>query len=162
MNQIIAHLTCTIALTMPCRCLLAVEERAPPVQEIMICNKQELGRFFPKRVLKAVLIKDQVPQDQAETIADNLSTKDDVLMRTIREKASRMDPNPFQDLNHRDVAIKLYRESIYQEFAKVLKAHGIQDEDKIQLMLDDLQRAKSKLFLDCIRKENIASPQTDK
>lgn len=117
------------------------------------CSKEELMTFFPQEVVKSVLLKEQVSADQANEIAKELSQKDRELTKLIEEKAAKLDPNPFKDLSQRDTAIKIYRETLYEVFAKVLKANGIKNEDKIQSLLEEMQAAKSKLFIECIRKQ---------
>jgi hypothetical protein len=137
----------------PVVALLATEKELP-VHATLNCTKEELMTFFPKAVVKAVLIKSKISEEQADSIAEDLSTKDAELDKIVKDKASKLDPNPLHDLNQRDVAIKIYRESLFQGFAKVLRAHGITDDEKIQALLDELQRSKSQLFVDCIRREN--------
>lgn len=121
------------------------------------CSKEELMTFFPQEVVKSVLLKEQIPEDQASQIAQELSQKDRELTKIIEDKAAKLDPNPFKDLSQRDLAIKIYRETLYEIFAKVLKAHGVKNEDKIQTLLEEMQAAKSKLFIECIRKQTEGS-----
>jgi hypothetical protein len=123
----------------------------------MKCTKEELMTFFPQQVVQSVLMKAQLSKDQATSIAQELSQKDRELAKIVEEKAAKLDPNPFKDLSQRDLAIKIYRETLYEVFAKVLKSHGVTNEDQIQALLDDMQAAKSKLFIECIRKQHTNS-----
>lgn len=115
------------------------------------CTKEELKTFFPEPVVRAVLLKANISEADANSIAAELAQKNAQWGKMIREKAAKMNPNPFEDLSQRDVGLKIYRETLYEVFSQVLKAHGISDEDKIQNMLDEIRETKSKLFIECIR-----------
>ncbi len=71
----------------------------------------------------------------------------------MAEKAALLEPNPFNDFSQRYTAIKIYRETLYEVFARTMNDHGITNEDQIQTLLDEMQQAKSKLFVDCIKRE---------
>lgn len=126
----------------------------------MKCTKEELMAFFPQQIVESILIKAKIPKEEASKMALELSQKDRELAKLVENKAAKMEPNPFKDLNQRDLAIKIYRETLYEVFAKVLKSHGMTNEDQIQSLLDEMQAAKSKLFIECIRKQqpNSSSP----
>ena len=124
------------------------------------CTKEELMTFFPQQVVQSVLIKAKVSPDDAEAIAKELSQKDRELGKIVEEKAAKLEQNPFKDLSQRDLALKIYHETLYEVFAKVLKAHGIKNEDQIQALLDEMRAAKSKLFIDCIRKQTTKSDES--
>ena len=126
--------------------------------EGMTCTKEELMTSFPQAVIESILLKSQLSAEEASKIAIELSQKNQELTQMIETKVSRLDPHPFKDLSQRDLAIKIYRESRYEVFAKVLKAHGITNEDQIQSLLDEIQMAQSKLFIECIRKQHVSSP----
>ena len=133
-------------------------QTSAPSLESIDCTKEELMTFFPKPVVEAVLIREQISKEQAQAIAQELSGKDQELVKNVEAKASRLDPNPFKDLNQRDLAIKIYRETLYEVFAKVLKAHDITNDERIQQLLDKVQQAKSRLFIECIRKQQMTVP----
>lgn len=118
-----------------------------------LCTKDVLMTFFPQPVVKAVLIKHQVPEDKAQAISQELSRKSQEVAQMVESKASKMDPNPFNDLSHRDEAVKLFRETLFEIFSQALKSNGVnKDKVGIQLLLDDMQEAKGKLFVECIKK----------
>jgi hypothetical protein len=131
------------------------EEKEQEGQVLSLCTKDVLMTFFPAPTVKSVLIRNQIPSDQAEAIAKELSKKDQDILKLVEKKASQMDPNPFKDLSQRDAAIKLFRETLYEVFTGVLKEQGIADEDKINTYLEDIREAKGKLFVECIRKEKL-------
>ena len=151
-------------LSMSCGTCSAESEKTPPVHEMVKCAKEDLSNYFPKVVVKPVLMKADISAEKAEIIAEDLSNKDGEIEKIVKDKYSKLDPNPLNDPSQRDVAIKVYRESLFQVFSKPLKAQGINDDDKIRALLDEIQRTKSKLFIECIRKETSipSSPQAAK
>lgn len=141
--------------------LLVAETSDQPslVVNATLCKKEVLMTFFPQPVVKAVLIHHDISEDQAQEIAQELSQKDQEVIKMVEAKASKLDPNPFSDLSTRDAAVKIFRETLFEVFAKVLKAHDITDDNQIQLILEDMQAAKGKLFVECIKKERPPSDQ---
>lgn len=131
-------------------------------EENITCSKELFMTRFPKPLVKMVLIKNQFPADQAEAIADELSKKDQDIIKLVEKKASQSDPNPFKDLSQREAAVKIVRESLYDVFAESLQKYGVKDETKIHQLLDDIQEAKGKLFVECIRRENVKKDEINK
>lgn len=130
----------------------------PITTEVMLsnsmkCTKEELMRFFPEQVVESILIKGNISKDKSVAIAKELADKDQELAKIVEEKTAKLDPNPYKNLNQREAAIKVYRETLYEVFSKVLKSHGVTNEDQILSILDELQEARSKLFIECIRKQ---------
>lgn len=146
-----------------CGTLVAVdsehEDSSMVSVENITCSKETLMTFFPRPVVKAVLMQNKVSEEEAQQIAQELSQKDQEVVKQVEVKASEMNPNPFSDLAYRNTAIKLFRETLYEVFAKVLKAHQITDENQIQHILEDMQAAKGKLFVECIKKEYPVRPK---
>lgn len=157
MKHILSYLCCAIMMTSICHAYLQAEVKDNQSSSIAKCTKEELMTFFPQPVVQSVLIQANIPQEEATEIAKELSYKNTDLVKQVEEKASKLNPNPFKDLSQRDLAIRIYRETLYEVFAKVLKAHGVTNEDQIQTLLDEMQVAKSKLFIDCIRKQQTTS-----
>ncbi|MBA3722174.1 MAG: hypothetical protein H0W88_07225 [Parachlamydiaceae bacterium] len=119
-----------------------------------LCSKEILMTFFPSPVVKAVLIQNKVSEADADTISKELAQKDQEVIRLVEERASKMESNPLGDLTQRDTAIKIFRETLFEVFAKTLKANNVKaDENQIQTILDDMQQVKGKLFVECIKKE---------
>ncbi len=157
MKQMVSYLCCTTVISMLCVTNLNAETEETLLATPKACTKEELMTFFPQQVVQYVLKKAHIPQEQASGIAADLSQKDRELAKIVEEKAAKLDPNPFKDLSQRDLAIKIYRETLYEVFAQVLKSHGITNEDQIQTLLDEMQAAKSKLFIECIRQQQVKS-----
>lgn len=119
----------------------------------MKCTKEELMRFFPEQIVQSVLVKSNIPKEKADVIAKTLSEKDRELAKIIEEKSANVGKNSSKNLSQRDLANKIYRETLYEVFAKVLKDNGITNDDQIQTLLEELGEARSKLFIECIRKQ---------
>jgi hypothetical protein len=122
--------------------------------DLSLCTKEVLMTFFPLPVVKAVLMKYGVSESEAKKIAKDLSQKDKEVVKLVELKASKFDPNPLNDLNQGDAAVKIFSETLYEIFAKVLKANHVPaDDNQIQAILDDMKELKGKLFVECIKKE---------
>lgn len=159
MKNLFSCLCCAMVISITDCAILIAETTEVVLSNSMKCTKEELMRFFPEQVVHSILIKAQLPKEKADAIAQELSQKDKELAKIVEEKSAKIDPNPFKELSQRELAIKIYRETLYEVFAKVLKANGVTDEDQIQTLLDELQDARSKLFIECIRKQPIPSPE---
>jgi hypothetical protein len=160
MKRMVSSLCCATAIAISmfsCLTLLHAETTETLLSNSMKCTKEELMTFFPQQIVESILIKAKLPKEQATLIAEELSKKDRELAKIVEDKAAKLEPNPFKDLSQRDLAIKIYRETLYEVFAKVLKSHGVTNEDQIQSLLDEMQAEKSKLFIECIRKQQTHS-----
>lgn len=154
MKEIFSWLCCTTIISTLYMGSVQAETTEVLLSNTMKCTKEELMTFFPQQIVQSVLLKANVSKEQASEIAQELSHKDRELAKVVEEKAAKLEPNPFKDLSQRDLAVRIYRETLYEIFAKVLKAHGVSDEDQIQVLLDAVQVEKSKLFIECIRKQS--------
>lgn len=157
MKEMLSCLCCATVIATLCLATLQAETTEVVLSNAMKCTKEELMTFFPKQIVQSILLQGHLPKDKAEIIAEELSQKDKEFARVVEEKAAKLQPNPFQDLSQRDLAIRIYRETLYEVFAKVLKAHGVTNEDQIQTLLDAMQEEKSKRFIECIRKQPHSS-----
>ncbi len=120
----------------------------------MKCTKEELMRFFPEQVVKDVLIKANLPQNQAEAIAHTLSLKDSELTKLVKEKSAQLSiSNHESQFTQRDLVTKIYRETLFEAFSNALKENGVTDPDQIQILLESLKEARSKLFMECMKKQ---------
>ncbi len=152
--------------TLFCLCCMALFTSSPSpfifaasaeteTSEPNLCTKEELMSYFPPQLVKRVLIQHKIPQEEALKIASELAKRSNDLEKLVEEKAAKLTSNPFKDLGKRDIALKIYRETLLEIFNDTLKKYGMTAGPETQMMLDDIQVAKSKLFIDCIRKEQI-------
>lgn len=128
------------------------------------CSKDLILAFFPEEFVKSTLVKFKIPQDQWDGITKDLAGKDKTVISMVEEKASKMDPNPLKDPSKQAEAVKIFRETLFQIFGDVMKAHGVEDEKKIQEMLDDIQAQKAKRFSECFPQQqmNQMKPSAEK
>lgn len=117
------------------------------------CSKELLLAYFPESFVNETLKKYNVPQDQWAAINKDLEAKDKDVIGMVENKASKIDPNPLKDPQQRQVAVKLFRETLLEVFSGVMKSHGISDESQIQAMLDDVQKQKANRFVQCMERQ---------
>lgn len=123
------------------------------------CSRELLISYFPKAFVTESLKKYQVPEDKWNAIASDLALKDKQVIKTVEDKASKMNPNPLKDPQQRQAAVKLFRETLTDLFSSTMKANGITDEKQITDMLNDIQQQKAKRFAMCMQKMSQAEPQ---
>ena len=101
-----------------------------------------------------------MPQDKWDAIIKGLTDKDPEVLRAVEEKASKLETNPFKDRSaaQRQVAVKIFRETLFEKFNDVMKANGITDQKQVQAMLDDIALQKAKNFAACIEKQKNETP----
>lgn len=151
-----SYCCCTAVIALNCLPLHAENATKSP-SSFLNCTKEQLMTFFPQPVVESVLTEAKISAEQVKEIAQELSQQDRELVKRVEEKAVKWDPNPFSDLSQRDLAIKIYNETLYEVFAKVLKAHGISNDAQIQTLLDKIRELKSKLFIECIRNQQSSA-----
>jgi hypothetical protein len=125
------------------------------------CAKELLLSYFPEPIVTETLKKFKVPEDKWTGITRSLSAKDKEIVKLIEQKAATMNPNPLKDVQHRQAAVKLFRDTLLQVFTDALKENGIQDTSQIQAMLDDIQQQKAKKFAMCLERQKAKAQQED-
>ena len=127
------------------------------------CSKELLLDYFPKQFVLESLKKFNVPQDKWDAIASSLAAKDKDVVKIVEDKASKLTPNPLKDRDpqQRQIAVKLFRETLLQVFSDALQANGITDQKQLQSMLDDIQQQKARNFALCMEKQKGAAMQRD-
>lgn len=123
------------------------------------CSRELLISYFPKVFVTETLKKYNVPQNKWDAITSDLEQKDKQVIKTVEEKASKLNPNPLKDPQQRQAAVKLFRETLTDLFASTMKANGITDDSKISEMLNDVQQQKAKRFAMCMQKMSQSGSQ---
>lgn len=129
-------------------CILPISIHA--VVEENECSKEILLAYFPKVFVDQTLARFNVPRDKWEDIDRELAEKDKDIIKVVEAKAETMNPNPLKDPQQRQAAVKLFRETLFDAFASVMKKNGVSDDKQIQSMLDDIQQQKAKRFAKCM------------
>lgn len=124
------------------------------------CSKELLLAYFPETFVSETLRKFNVPQEKQDAIVKDLASKDKEVVKLVEEKASKLTPNPLKDRSpeQRQVAVKIFRETLFEVFSTSLKANGFTDTNQIQSMLDDIQQQKAKNFAQCMEKQKSLLP----
>lgn len=123
--------------------------------EIDDCGKEVLLAYYPGVFVEETLLRFQVPKEEWAAILSELADRDKQIIKQIEEKASQMKSNPLLDPQQRQVAVKLFRETLLDNFGAVLRSHGVTDEKQIQSMLDDIQEQKAKRFARCMEQRKV-------
>lgn len=121
----------------------------PQVDEQCI---EVLISYFPKTIVTEVLTQNKIDADKVPAIVDDLAKKSNNVIKTVQEKASKMDPNPLKDPSMHEQTGKLIREAVLEIFSSVLKANGVTDDKQIQALSDAIQQKKATLFAECMEK----------
>lgn len=122
------------------------------------CSRELLISYFPKVFVAETLKKYNIPQDKWDAITNDLAQKDKEVIKTVEERASKVNPNPLKDPQQRQAAVKLFRETLTDLFSSTLKANGITDDKQIADMLNDIQQQKAKRFAMCMQKMSENTP----
>jgi hypothetical protein len=125
----------------------------PAKSNVDECSKELLLTYFPEVFVDETLKKFNVAQDKWASIKKDVLNKDKEIIKTVEDKAAKLDPNPLKDPQQRQAAVKIFRETLLEVFSNALKANGITDDSQIQAMLDDIQQQKAKRFALCMEKQ---------
>lgn len=117
------------------------------------CAKEILLAYYPGIFVEETLGKFNVPKEEWPAIVKELGERDKQIIKQVESKASQMTSNPLKDPQQRQAAVKLFRDTLLENFAEVMRAHGVNDDKQIQAMLDDIQQQKAKRFARCIEKQ---------
>ncbi len=151
-------LKCSLALTS----VSALD--VTPKSGVDECSRELLLSYFPETFVNETLKKFNVPKDQWDAINKELTSKNDSVIKIVEEKAQKMDPNPLKDPSQRQAAVKIFRDTLFEVFAGVMKQHGVTDDQQIKSMLEDIQHQKAVRFAQCMDKnfpKQATSPQTN-
>lgn len=119
------------------------------------CSQEILLAYFPSVFVRETMNRFNVPKDQWDAIVTELAAKDKEIIKTVEAKAAKMSVNPLNDPQQRQEAVKLFRETLLEAFSSVMQAHGINDEQQIRSMLDDIQKQKAQRFAKCMREQKL-------
>ena len=117
-----------------------------------VCSKELLLSYFPEIIVNDTLQRFNIPSDKWGEIKNSLAQRDKEIVYLVEKKAAQMQPNPLKDPQHRHVALKLFRDTLFEVFKEALTSAGISDEAQIKNMLEDIQQQKAKRFALCLDK----------
>lgn len=123
------------------------------------CSNEILLSYFPSVFVENTLEQYKIPKDQREAIKKELAARDgDHILAIVEAKGAKLNPNPLLDPQLRQATMKIWRETLLENFSAVMKAHGTTDDKKILAMLDDVQQQKAKRFARCMSQEQTQQP----
>lgn len=115
------------------------------------CSQEILLSYFPEVFVKETLTKNNIPREKWDAINRDLASRDKEIIKIVESKAAKMNPNPLKDPQQRQMAVKLFRDTLVENFSAVMKSNGINDDKQIQVMLEDIQQQKAKRFARCMQ-----------
>lgn len=136
---------------------------APPSSPAQLedeCSQEILLAYFPGVFVKETLAKYNVPKEKWDAINKDLAARDKQIIKIVEEKASKMSSNPLKDPQQRQAAVKIFRETLSENFTAAMKANGVTDDKQIHAMLDDIQQQKAKRFARCMQQQQMPKPQS--
>jgi hypothetical protein len=102
--------------------------------------------------VETTLDKFNVPKEKYPAITKDLADNEKNIISKVEEKASKITPNPLKDPQQRQVAVKIFRETLMDIFSDVMNKNGITDDKQLQAMLEDIQQQKAKKFAECLER----------
>lgn len=141
-----------ILLTVGC-CVVPNNAKAATQPQSDECSQEILLSYYPSVFVLETLGRFNVPKDQWDAINKELAARDKEIIKLVEGKAAKMTPNPLKDPQQRQAAVKIFRDTLIENFSEVMKAHHITDEKQIQAMLDDIQQQKAKRFARCMQQQ---------
>lgn len=136
---------------------IIAQTEAPAHPVVGECSREFLIAYFPPNLVEDALKKANVPQDKWAAITKALSASEKDIITQVEDKASKITPNPLKDPQQRQVAVKIFKETLLNIFTAVLKKNGISDDKQISDMLDGIQQEKAKRFTECLDKHKVPS-----
>ena len=138
-------------------CLIASPNKILTTEEVQVdlCAKELLLAYFPAPIVKETLKNFNIDREKWASILEILSKKDGDIVKSVEEKAAKMDPNPLKDPQKRLVAVKLFKDTLLEAFTEAMRANGFKDTTKFQAMLEDIQKQKIKMFSMCMDKQKM-------
>lgn len=123
------------------------------------CSPDVLMSYYPERFVAETLDRFEVPQENRDQIISALAEKNKEVVPLVEEKAAKKTPNPLRDPQYRQEAVTIFRETLYELFSSVMQANGINNQEQIQSMLDDIQQQKAKQFAECMERFESEGPE---
>lgn len=115
------------------------------------CSQEILLSYFPSVFVKETLEQNKIPKEKWDSINQDLAARDKKIIEIVESKAMQMSSNPLKDPQQRQLAVKIFRDTLYENFSDVMKKNGINNEDQIHAMLEDIQQRKAKRFARCMQ-----------
>ncbi len=122
------------------------------------CSEELLLPYFPEIFARTALENHKVAQEKITAILADLKAADALMNSKIEESAKKMKPNPFEAPINQQAAAQVFFDAMAEVFASIMQKNGIQDEEMIFSILEEIQMEKAKRFAECFENGAIKMP----
>lgn len=136
-------LLAVVAFTSP----LAAQAGAPP------CYKNIEANFFRPEHVSEALSLHSVSQSNWSLINAELQQQMKRVPNMVRERADRMDPNPFGAPFQPQAAVEILRQVLLEVFSGTLALFNINNQQKIEEMFQYIRQRQGQRMLACFGQE---------
>jgi hypothetical protein len=123
------------------------------------CTKEILYSFFPEVFVNEALEKNNIPKEKWAKINSDLKEKDKGMIKSFEVKLSQM---PESTRTNKSEKIQAFRDTLQDTFISVFNDNGIDDEELILTILDDIQEPRAKRFQECMQYHEQQMPEDQK
>jgi len=120
---------------------------APP------CYKNIEANFFRPELVSEALSLHSVPQSQWTLINTELQQELKRVPIMVKERASKMHPNPFGTPFQPQAAVEVLRQVLFEVFSSTLATFNITNQQKIEEMFQYIRQRQSQRMLSCFGQE---------
>ena len=133
----------------------AISAFAAANAEIPPCYRDLERNFFRTDLLNETLSMHSVYQSSWSLIGAALQRNMKNVPELIRERAKKMDPNPFAPVFHSKEAAYLLRQVLFEVFSLTLAQFQITNQDKAMEMFQYILNKQSQRFMSCFGQEGL-------
>ncbi|MEC7839548.1 MAG: hypothetical protein VX777_05880 [Chlamydiota bacterium] len=116
------------------------------------CSKDLILSYFPEKIVNNVLQSYNIAQELWPAINEDLKSQDAIIVSKVEDKTKSMNPNPLRDPAQKDIAVNIFRETLYETFSDVMKKYGVDSPEQSQAMMNQIQYEKAEHFKRCMDK----------
>ena len=133
--------------------VLALSSPVLAEAEAPLCYKQLEADFFNTNFVNESLSLHSVSQSNWPLINTELQKNLKRVPELVKERAKKMDPNPFGNPFQPEEASKLLRKVLYEVFSETLANFQITNQSKVQEMFRYIRERQSQRLLSCFGQE---------
>lgn len=126
---------------------IAANADAPP------CYKNIESNFFRPELVSEALSLHSVPQSNWALINTELQHELKRVPMMVKERANKMQPNPFGTPFQPQAAVEVLRQVLFEVFSSTLTTFNITNQQKIEEMFQYIRQRQSQRMLSCFGQE---------
>lgn len=142
-----------LAYLMVLACSLGLQAAEP---DIDICSSAELSVPFPDSLVTQALDKFKIPKNEWSGIIGDLAYKQTKVEALMKERAAKMNPNPYGPPPKPVTLSKLYRDIIYEMFTTTLNQFDVNDPALVDEMFNNILEWKADREWECYQRQQRA------